>query len=113
MWARNLLFISLIAGGAVTLAGALFPEKIPLPVAARVASETPIPDYELAVRQVDDSLQQDWTRNGLQSATRASDLTIARRLTLALTGSIPSLQQIRRFESQPSGERLNDLLSHL
>src|SRR6516165_3134258 len=113
MWARNLLFVSLIAGGAVALAGGLFPEKIPLPAAAQVSSEARPPDQESIVQKVDEYFTQEWTRSGARPAARAADLALARRLTLALAGRIPSLQEVRRFEADPASERLNPFLSHL
>ena len=44
---------------------------------------------------------------------RAPDLKIARRLSLGLTGTIPSLEEIREFEKQPRQRRVQWWVSHL
>jgi hypothetical protein len=114
MWAKNLLFIGLVLAGCVGLSGGLFPNKIPRPRQEQPASEPPAPaDFEPVVGQVDDCFRQQWSTKKLTPASRAADLTIARRLALALTGSIPSLEEIRRFEAQPASQRLSDYLLHL
>jgi hypothetical protein len=44
-------------------------------------------------------LSKSWAQKQLQPTVKADDLTLVRRLSLALTGSIPSLQEIRALES--------------
>ncbi|MBL9177573.1 MAG: DUF1553 domain-containing protein [Verrucomicrobiaceae bacterium] len=51
-----------------------------------------------AAKTVDAAFEADWGQKQLQPAAKADDLTLVRRLSLALTGSIPSLQEIREIE---------------
>ncbi|HEX8199005.1 MAG TPA: DUF1549 domain-containing protein, partial [Isosphaeraceae bacterium] len=57
------------------------------------------------VAEVDATFRGQWAAAGLTPARRAPDLAILRRLALALTGSIPSLEEIRRFEALPESGR--------
>jgi hypothetical protein len=113
MWARNLLFVGLVLVGIAGLSGSLFPLRI-LPRAERPApAELAPPDNPAVVAEVDRTFRQEWAAHRLTPAGRAPDLTVARRLTLALTGTIPSLQEIRRFEAQAGGEPLRAWLDAL
>ena len=65
------------------------------------------------VHAVDAAFEADWQQKKLQPVPAADALTIARRLSLALTGTIPSLQEIRALEARPESERVTSWLSHL
>jgi hypothetical protein len=54
---------------------------------------------QITVDQVDRFFVDRWQSAGLQSAVPADDLTLLRRLSLALLGTAPSLEEIREFES--------------
>jgi hypothetical protein len=114
MWAKNMLFIGLVLVGLAGLAGGLFPEKIPRPDETRaVVALVPSPDHQTTVDELDRLFRHDWSRKNLQPAYRAADLAVARRLALALTGTIPSLEEIRHFETQPPNQRVHSYLSRL
>lgn len=68
--------------------------------------------FETAAK-VDSAFDIDWRGKNLAPVERASDLAIARRLSLALTGTIPSLEEIRALEGQPARDRAQWWLSHL
>lgn len=71
------------------------------------ALRTAIPDdLTPVVAQVDAQLQSLWTDSQVEPAARADDLTVLRRLSLALHGTIPSLEEIRRFEADQRPDRL-------
>jgi hypothetical protein len=70
-------------------------------------------NFQKTVRQVNESFRSDWVKRDLKPATEADHLIIARRLSLALTGSVPSLEEIRQFEAQPADARLAGWASHL
>jgi hypothetical protein len=116
MWARNLLFFGVCTGVAAITAASLLP-------ANRAAIEKKWPhaaagdDMRTSIAAVDDALAKSSKSAGAVAASpvapRAPDLAIARRMSLALTGTIPSLEEIRTFESQPEGERLARWLEHL
>lgn len=113
MWARNLLLLLAIVGGAVALRASLFSHDSP----SRRINFDPGPttgdDFRATVRQVDAAFRREWTASGLRPAARADDLTVARRLSLALTGSVPSLEEIRQFEARPAEHRLDGWANHL
>lgn len=69
--------------------------------------------FTRTVDEMDRAFSGHWTRNGLQPVERAPDLALARRLSLALTGTVPSLPEIRAFERQPPERRVQWWLSHL
>ena len=56
-------------------------------------------DITEVVQQVDDEFVASWTEQGLSPAAKADNLQIARRISLALTGRVPSLEEIRVFET--------------
>jgi Protein of unknown function (DUF1553)/Protein of unknown function (DUF1549) len=60
------------------------------------------------VRLVDEEFRRAWRERGIEPAPPAPDLAVMRRLSLALTGMLPSLEEIRRFEAR-SPERRVDL----
>src|SRR5436309_16069336 len=106
MWLRNLLFLGLVLGGAVALGVILFPPPAPQRVSHFDPGEYTQPDFRAVVEQVDAAVRQPWSGLQVQPAPLASDLTVARRLSLALTGTIPAVQEIRQFEAQPDDQRL-------
>lgn len=55
-----------------------------------------------------------WAEAGIEPAPEADPLTLARRLSLALTGAPPSLEEIRRLEALPPGtDPVTAWLDHL
>lgn len=115
MWARNLLFLGLVGGGMLALFAGLFPSRIPSRAAIRDSgprSEAP-PDIQSAVDRVNAAFRRQWQEQGLQPAPSVSELTVARRLSLALMGTIPSLQEIRQLESVAPGQRVPNYLEKI
>jgi len=83
-------------------------------VAAQPAlSKAKLDDVLNAARAVDAAFEKDWERKNLKATTKADDLTLARRLSLALTGSIPSLQEIRVLEGMKNVDVAQWWLSQL
>ena len=56
---------------------------------------------------IDDWFESEWSADGVTPAAPADELTVLRRLTLALHGAIPSLEQIRAFEADDAPGRLD------
>ncbi len=56
--------------------------------------------------KVDQLLVAQLSAVGVEPAGKADDLTVLRRLSLALLGTIPSLEEIRRFEADARPDRL-------
>jgi Protein of unknown function (DUF1549)/Protein of unknown function (DUF1553) len=80
---------------------------------AASARAVPPPDIADAVQAVDRLFESAWKESGRAPATPADDLQVLRRLTLSLCGTIPSLEEIREFESSPSPDRLDQWTSRL
>jgi hypothetical protein len=113
MWARNVLFLGVVIGGVGTLCGNLLPPRISPPAVPGSSSGPPPPDYQAVVEQVNAAFRRDWAQRHLTPAGRAPDLAIARRLALALMGTVPSLQEIRQFESRSDEDRLRVYLDSI
>ena len=107
MWARNLLFLGLCLAGVMVLASSLAPSPPPEHWNDFSPARTVAPDFAAAVNELNDVFRQEWQASNLQAAPRADDLAVARRLSLALTGTIPSLEEIRMFEARPAEQRLD------
>jgi hypothetical protein len=63
-------------------------------------------DEEATAQRVDAILQSSWDEASVDAAEPADDLQVLRRLSLALVGTAPSLEEIRRFERDTSPDRL-------
>lgn len=69
---------------------------------------------ELSVaRSLDAALESLWRERSVSSSTSADWRLVVRRLSLALCGTIPSLEEIRALEAQPDATRLDWWMEHL
>ena len=112
-WVKNSLFIALAIVGLAALTGTILVGD-PRPKAGEyrpVREEDR--EFQQVVAQVNNEFKSDWAKHKLTPAPRTDDLTIARRLSLGLTGTIPSLEEIRAFENRDESERLEWWVSHL
>lgn len=97
---RAFLRLSLL-GAVVIVSGVLLwrhfdsGEPAPLPAAKRD------PLLDAAVAKVDAAFRSSWTAAAVEPTPEANALTLARRFSLALTGAVPSLEEIRRLENLP------------
>ncbi len=113
MWKRNLLFLALIGGGTVTLGANLMPPREAKPVTRYDAGAYHDADFRAVVAKVDGSFQRSWGEQKIQPAPAAPDLAVARRLSLGLMGTVPSLEEIRQLEWLPAEERLAWWIDHI
>jgi hypothetical protein len=113
MWVRNLLFVGLCAAALVAVAAGLYPK----PNRDRDLKSGSVPadthDIDAIVKQVDEAFRRQWDAEQLVPASRAPDLAIARRLSLALLGTIPSLEEIRWLEALPVEQRVSRYLDQI
>jgi hypothetical protein len=56
-------------------------------------------EFRRVVEQINAEFAAHWSDRGAAPAPRAPDLTIFRRLSLGLTGTVPSLEEIRQYEA--------------
>ncbi len=81
--------------------------RSPLPPAETLAEVgVDISDLKPVVERVNVQFAARWKEAGAKPAVRASDLQVLRRLSLALQGTIPSLQEVRQFEADERPDRL-------
>ncbi len=98
-WARNLLFIGLVLAAAGAFAWSLLPDGRPKHwnVEPAVLEDQ---SFQTTLRAVNASFREGWQAAGIVPAHPTDDLTVARRMSLALTGTVPSLEEIRMFEGR-------------
>lgn len=106
MGVRDIFFLTLVIGGVVTLGANLMPPSKPRPIANYDAPAGRDADFLSTVETLNRLVRAEWQKESIVPAKPATDLQVARRLSLALMGTTPSLEEIRQFESLPSGERL-------
>lgn len=114
LWLRNALILGALAAGAFWgMAELLAPpvDKVSKNY-GRLTLDELDSTYDTA-RQVDADFAKTWLPQQLQPTAKTDDLTLVRRLSLALTGSIPSLQEIRMLESVQRPDVPQWWLSHL
>ena len=113
VWDRNLLFLLICLLGAGIVVGRLLtPPPVPV-VQGFDPSEFRDAAFTDVVRDVDDVLTAEWKQLNLTPASKADELSIARRISLALTGTVPSVQEIRAIEAQSADDRIQWWLSRL
>jgi Protein of unknown function (DUF1549)/Protein of unknown function (DUF1553) len=112
MGVRDAFFLGAVLAGAATLGTGLFrpPGRVVPPSAMKGES---LPDLRPILDEVDAAIRRGWGENARAAAPPAPELAVMRRLALALTGSVPSLEEIRRFESRPPGARIDAWLDDL
>lgn len=113
LWDRNLVFLLLcLIGTGVVVGRILQPHPTPGPSEFHPERYQDI-TFRGVVESVDAALATRWKMEKLTPAPKADDLAIARRLSLALTGTIPSLQEIRALEKQSEDHRIHWWVSRI
>ena len=65
------------------------------------------------VAELNRAFSSDWGHAAIEVSSAVSPLKVARRLSLGLSGTIPSLQEIRALEKQPAADRITIWVNHL
>lgn len=102
------VLVVIAVAGVVTHAA-----RSPLDHQRRAEIPVDLADLRPVVAAVDASFQARWKADGIKPAPAAPDLQVLRRLSLALHGSTPSLEEIREFESDQEPGRLERWTAHL
>jgi Protein of unknown function (DUF1553)/Protein of unknown function (DUF1549) len=111
-WLRSaVLTLVLAVLAAAAVAGWFRPPRVREPRSSwRV--EAADPDFHAVVTRLDRALEAAQAP-GDRPVPPAAELTVARRLSLAVAGCIPSLEEIRAFEAGPDPGRMDWWLAHL
>ncbi len=126
MWARNLLFVVLCLAGLGMIASSLLDRnRIDTPSTfaggqAKLVSTSlpadvtqPGEPWPQTTARINQEFGKHWQDQKLPHAERASELAIVRRLSLALTGTIPSVEEIRALEQVNPEDRIEWWVAHL
>ncbi|MCA9080932.1 MAG: DUF1549 domain-containing protein [Planctomycetaceae bacterium] len=101
----SILWAILVVVGVLALTSAA--TRPPKPRDLPSSDPPQVTSVQTAAAQVDAELARLWAEREVTPAPVADDLTILRRLSLALHGTIPSLEEIRRFEADDRADRLD------
>jgi hypothetical protein len=101
-------FVASIA--AVILLSVYFAGQDLDPLPSHAVSE----ESRSAIDSVDAAFERDWADKEISPVPNASTHTVVRRLSLALTGAVPSLEELRRLETLPDdADPVQSWLDHL
>ncbi|WP_395737352.1 DUF1549 domain-containing protein [Prosthecobacter sp.] len=103
LWLRNALILGALAAAAFWGIAQLLTPPVEVPRSTVTLATAKLADIQSTAQSVDADFAKAWTQQGLAPVAKADDLTLMRRLSLALTGSIPSLQELRTLESIKGG----------
>lgn len=101
---RQLVLPLLVAAGVVALVAAA--ARSPVHPVPAVRGSAEFPDADAVVGQVNRLFEARWTASQVEPAAPADDLAILRRMSLALHGTVPSLEELRRFEADRDPDRI-------
>ena len=83
-----------------------FVTQQPLKGIATEAAARPTADIDESIQKVNRFFAHRWSEQSLEPVKKADDLAVLRRITLALMGTVPSLEEIRAFEKDSGPDRL-------
>ncbi|MFO0849690.1 MAG: DUF1553 domain-containing protein [Gemmataceae bacterium] len=112
-WHRDVFFVGVVLAGGFAVAASLIPPRQPARLSHYTSAADADPDLRAAVGRVDAAFRKQWADDGLAAVGPAPDLAVARRLALGLMGTVPSLEEVRRFEALPPNDRLGWWLDHV
>ncbi len=97
-WVRTGVFLTLV--GLAALAGASWVVEVQqAPAHSRhFVPAVSRPDFQQTLKRINAALKADWQRHGLRPSAQAPLLLRARRVSLALCGTVPSLEEVRQLE---------------
>ena len=113
LWLRNAAILGALAAAALGGVAELLAPPLAAVRSAPGIAKTQLEDIQRTAQSVNADFEKAWAQKHLQPAAKADDLALVRRLSLALTGSIPSLQEIRTLESLKGVDVPQWWLSHL
>lgn len=109
MWVRHLLMFGVCCLGLTVVGSQLRKPELKL----LEINEGPMLASSAIVQQLDDEFASFWYEQGIETAARADNLQVARRMSLALVGTVPSLEELRALNLVPPERQLDVWLRHL
>ena len=110
---RDLCFISLCTLGFAAIVGTLLPRERIDSKGQHLADLGDADSFASTVQRVNEEFEQAWNQAKVKPAATADSLTLIRRLSLGLTGTLPSLEELRAVEQIPAETRINWWLNRL
>lgn len=110
---RDLLLVVVALSGCIAIVMLLTPTERVEPPKSFAHSGLKADQLRLAVADLNHAVQTRTAKNDLPVADRASDLQIYRRLSLALTGTVPSIEELREVDKVEEDRRVDWYISHL
>ena len=113
MWMKHALLIGLGLLGFLAIGATLLNDnRLQAPQAA---TEVALQDPEIlqVVHEINHAFNNQWQSRNLTPTPAADDLLIARRISLGLMGTVPSLEEIRVLQSLPPSQRIPWWLDHV
>ncbi|WP_203328919.1 DUF1553 domain-containing protein [Candidatus Laterigemmans baculatus] len=109
---RDAFLLLLCLGGLAAMAGGLLVGQ-PSPAKRYSLAAYRQPSFEDTVAAVDHEFAAAWQEAGITPAAAADPLQIARRLSLGLAGTVPSIEEIRLLERLPEAQQVKWWTEHL
>ncbi len=110
MWKQSLLFWTVCGAVLVALATPLHSLKWQ---GDGYAAARPVGDsFRVTLERLNESFEQAWSAQQLAPAQGADEYTIARRISLALQGTVPALEELRHIE-HTRGDVIDAWLQHV
>jgi hypothetical protein len=101
---RDFFFVSVVLIGIVSLAASLISKRRIDPSPVFFGSPKQV-EIDQVASDIDRLFEQEREAKHLPVADQVDELQAARRLSLGLAGTIPSLEEIRMFEKKPASDR--------
>ena len=113
MWNRHVLVACVAFLGVAIVGSQLTKRRFAVVVDDAAVASYSDPNLINTSRQVDAAFARHWQELDLKPADKAENLLIIRRLSLGLTGTVPSLEELRAFESIDADQQIAWWLQHL
>ena len=110
---KDIFFLSLLFGGITAFAFTLTRVENSVSPKAFRDKNLVVADVTAVTEAVDAAFAKDWSVRGLSHAEQVNNLLVARRISLGIAGTIPSLAEIREFELQPESEQIDWWLTRM
>ena len=98
--------IVLVAASLILLLVLVIRAGHPSPVEYPPSSLAPEDNIDESVARVNEWLRNEWAQEAIAPAAPADDLTVLRRMSLALHGTVPSLEEVLAFQSDSAEDRI-------